>query len=113
MKELRGKIGEILWISLMTRPDLAFDVNVLASEVPKATVETVNKMNRLIAKAKNRREVLRFVRLGDISELVVKLYTDASYNNQDGQVRSTEGRVVLIENPKEKLVSVASWKTCL
>ena len=111
VKELRGKIGEILWISLMTRPDLAFDVNVLASEVPKATVETVNKMNRLIAKAINRREVLRFVRLGDISELVVKLYTDASYNNQDGQVRSTEGRVVLIENPKEKLVSVASWKT--
>ena len=54
---------------------------------------------------------MRFVKLGKLSDLVVKLYTDASYNNQDGQVRSTEGRVVLIENPQEKLVSVASWKT--
>ena len=26
-KVLRGKIGEVLWISLLTRPDLAFDVN--------------------------------------------------------------------------------------
>ena len=33
LKQLRGKIGEILWISLMTRPDLAFDVNKIASEV--------------------------------------------------------------------------------
>ena len=50
IKELRGKIGEILWISLMTRPDLAFDVNIIASEIPKDTVETIRKMNRLILK---------------------------------------------------------------
>ena len=38
-KILRGKIGEILWISLMTRPDLSFEVNRMATEVPKATVQ--------------------------------------------------------------------------
>ena len=41
-KSLRGKIGEILWISLMTRPDLSYDVNVLSSQVTNATVATVN-----------------------------------------------------------------------
>ena len=94
----------------MTRPDLAYDVNVLASDVSKGTKITARKMNRIIQKAKSKHEVLRFTRLGNISDLIVKVFTDASYNNQDGQVRSTEGRVVLIENPKQELVSVASWK---
>jgi hypothetical protein len=48
VKELRGKIGEILWISLMTRPDLAFDINRIASEVPDATVKTIKDINRII-----------------------------------------------------------------
>ena len=26
-RKLRGKIGEVLWLSLMTRPDLSFDIN--------------------------------------------------------------------------------------
>ena len=111
IKELRGQIGEVLWLSLMTRPDLAFDVNIIASEVPRATLETLKKMNKIIIKARSKKEKLRFVKLGKISDLIVKLYTDASYNNQDGLVRSTEGRVVLIENQEEQLVSVASWKT--
>ena len=42
---------------------------------------------------------------------MVKPYTDASYNNQDGKVRSTEGRVVMIENPKTQKTCVVSWKT--
>ena len=32
-KEARGKIGALLWVSLLTRPDLSFDVNILSSEV--------------------------------------------------------------------------------
>ena len=95
----------------MTRPDLSFEVNQIASEVPHATVKTLKKMNTIILKAKEKREVLRFVKLGSFNDLVVKLYSDASYLNQDEKVRSTEGRIVLIENPKTGLVNVASWKT--
>jgi hypothetical protein len=110
IKELRGKIGEVLWISLMTRPDLAFDINQIASEVPKATVRTIKDMNKIIKKAKGRNQILRFTKLGNFSDLVVKVYTDASYNNQDGKTRSTEGRVVLLENLKTGLANVVSWK---
>ena len=110
IKVLRGKIGEILWISLMTRPDLAFDINRIASEVPKATVETLKDMNAIIRMAKGKNQVLRFTKLGNFSDLVVKVYTDASYNNQDGKTRSTEGRVVLLENPRTGLANVVSWK---
>ena len=110
IKELRGKIGEVLWISLMTRPDLGFEINQIASEVPNATVRTVKDMNKIIRKAKGRNQFLRFTKLGNFSDLVVKVYTDASYNNQDGKTRSTEGRVVLLENLKTGLANVISWK---
>ena len=75
----------------MTRPDLAFDINKISSQVPKATLQTVKEMNIIVKKAKSKNEVLNFTKLGDILDLVVRVYTDASYNNQDGQMRSTEG----------------------
>ena len=41
----------------------------------------------------------------------MKVYADASYGNQSDKVRSTAGRVVLLENKKTGKVNVASWKT--
>jgi hypothetical protein len=67
-------------------------------------------MNKVIKKAKAKKQVVRFTKLGDIKDLEVKVYTDASYNNQDERTRSTEGRVILVENPKTGLTNVISWK---
>ena len=108
---LRGKIGEILWISLLTRPDLAFEVNKLASDVPTATMKSIRDVNNLIRRAKNKKNVITFSKLGPLCDLVVKLYTDASFNNRDGQIRSTEGRVILVENSGSGKTAVLSWKT--
>ena len=65
-KEVRGKVGELLWISLMTRPDLSFDLNVTSSELGNSTVLTAKNVNKLVTKAKTIRNTLRFVHLGDI-----------------------------------------------
>ena len=111
LKALRGKIGEILWISLMTRPDLSFEVNRLASELSKASVKTIKELNILVKRVKSKRKVLNFTRLGHLDKLIVKLYTDASYNNDEEKTRSTEGRVILIENVETKKMCVISWKT--
>jgi hypothetical protein len=111
IKAVRGKIGELLWISLMTRPDLSFDVNILSSEVARGTIATLKAVNRIVKKAKCCKNVLRFSKLGDLSDISVKVYADASYGNQSDKVRSTAGRVVLLENKKTGKVNVASWKT--
>ena len=108
IKMLRGRIGEVLWISLITRPDLSFDVNRLSSEISTATLKTILDMNKLIVKAKSREASLKFSKLGDVKDLKVKVFTDASFNNQDSQVRSTAGKIVLIENSKSGKVNVIS-----
>ena len=111
-KAVRAKIGEILWISLMTRPDLSYDVNVISSQVTNATVATVMEMNRIVTKAKNgKKNILKFVKLGDISDLIVKVYADASFGNRDDGTRSTGGRIVLIENKRKNAVNISCWKT--
>ena len=111
VKTVRGKIGELLWISLMTRPDISFAVNAISSEVAKGSIATVRSVNSIVRKVKSCKNVLRFSRLGDLSEISIKVYADASFGNQSDKIRSTSGRVVLIENAKTGSVSVASWKT--
>ena len=111
LKTLRGRIGEVLWLSLITRPDLSFEVNRIAAETSKATLDTLRDMNKIIKKAKGKKQTVRFSRLGDISELVVRVYSDASFNNQDNQIRSTAGKLVLLEHPDSGKGNVISWKT--
>ena len=95
----------------MTRPDLSYDINVLSFQVSKATVKTAKELNKMVRKAKDSKNVLRFSKLGNITDLSVKVYADASFGNQDDGTRSTGGRVVLLENKATASVNIASWKT--
>ena len=69
-KALRGKIGELLWLSLMTRPDISFDVNQISSQVSHASGHTIKAVNKIVSKAKSRKDVIRFSELGKLSDLV-------------------------------------------
>ena len=111
-KDARAKIGEILWLSLMTRPDLSYDVNLLSSQISRATVATIIELNKLVTKVKKcKQNYLRFTKLGNISELTVKVYADASFGNRDEGTRSTEGRIVLLQNAEKDVVNISGWKT--
>ena len=110
-KQLRAKIGELLWLSLMTRPDISFEVNSLSSEVTKGTIGTIKQVNKLVRKVKNCRNIIRLTQLGKRSELIVKVYADASFANQPDKVRSTAGRVVVLENTRTGQACITSWKT--
>ena len=110
-KIVRGKLGELLWISLLTRPDLSFEVNLLSSEVNSATTETIKAINKLIDKAKTGSCTLQFKKLGPLSGLRIKVYADASFCNQDNRTRSTAGRAVVLEHSGSNLANLISWKT--
>ena len=54
---------------------------------------------------------MTFSRLGDFEKTRILSYTDASYNNMDEKIKSTEGRVILAENVESRKVCILSWKT--
>ena len=60
IKSVRKKIGELLWVSLMTRPDISFDVNILSTEVSKGTISTVKAINKVVKKVRSSKNILRF-----------------------------------------------------
>ena len=110
-KVIRRVVGELLWVSLMTRPDLSFEVNQLYSNIISATIRELKEAKRLVEKAKIEPITLNFTKLGSKDDLRIKLYTDASFNNQEGKLKSTEGRVLVLENSKSSKCNVFSWKT--
>ena len=110
-KVIRKVVGELLWVSLMTRPDLSFDVNKLSANITNATIKDLKDAKRLVEKAKFEPLSLNFTKLGPAGSLKIKLYTDASFNNQDNKLRSTEGRVILLESEHSSKVCMFSLKT--
>ena len=110
-KEIRRVVGELLWVSLMTRPDLSFDINQLSTRITTATIKDLKDAQRLVYKAKLDPISLNFTRLGNKGDLRIKLFTDASFNNQENKLRSTEGRVLLLESKSSSKANIFSWKT--
>ena len=110
-KTIRKVVGELLWVSLMTRPDLSFEVNRLSANITVATIRDLKDAKLLIEKAKANPLKLNFTKLGAKEDLEIKLYTDASFNNQDNKIRSTEGRILLLGSKKSLKVNAFCWKT--
>ena len=110
-REIRRVVGELLWVSLMTRPDLSFEVNQLSTNISNATIRDLKDARRLVEKAKVDPIALNFTQIGKLENLRLKIYTDASFNNQENKIRSTEGRVLMLESKVSTQANIFSWKT--
>ena len=110
-RTIRKVIGELLWVALMTRPDLSFDVNQLSVNIADATLKDLGEAKRMVEKAKNNPVTLNFTLVGPRKDLKLRIFTDASFNNQDGKLRYTEGRVLLLESSQTNKSNLFSWKT--
>ena len=87
---------------------MSFDINALSCEVSKGKVKTIKEINRVISVAKEKKNILRFIRLGDVNDLRVSVYADASFSNGGEPQKTVAGRVVVIENAKKERVNVVS-----
>ena len=102
---------ELLWVSLMTRPDISFEVNRLSTIILTATIRDLKDARRLVDRVKSEPITLCLTRLGPREDLRIRIFCDASFNNQDNKLRSTEGRAILLENSKSCKSNLFSWQT--
>ena len=54
-KEMRAKIGQLLWLGRQTRPDLLFDASSLSTRTNKAVVQDLIDTNKAMKKAVSER----------------------------------------------------------
>ena len=76
---LRYEIGQLLWVSNQTRPDICFDTANLAVNISKSTTKGISNLNKVINKLKKDSYVLTFKHLKKPVKIVV--YTDAAFGN--------------------------------
>ena len=99
-KAFRGAVGKLNWLQEATRPDLSFDTLNMSMKTKHATVADVNKMNKIIKKAKDEAEHSKIVysKIDKYENLKIFGFSDASYKTVDDKTRSVEGRILFLTN---------------
>jgi hypothetical protein len=104
--ELRRIIGELLWVSTHTRPDVLVDVSLLGRQVASPSLNSLITANKVLRKTQSKHVPLRFVPLGP--NRTVKVFTDSAWaNTGDG---GTQGgyTVFLHDGKRANLVGYQS-----
>ena len=78
--DLRSAVGSLNWLVLQSRPDLAYDVCDISSNLHSGTTSLLRRTNRVIKNAQFQPVCLYFPKM-DLDNLSISVYGDASHGN--------------------------------
>ena len=78
---LRHAVGQLNWATSQTRIDLAFETCCLSTKLNSAEVEDLVDANKALKKLKNERFITAFPNLGNLTDLRLVVFANASYAN--------------------------------
>lgn len=111
-KLVRKIQGQLSWASSQTRPDLAYDALQLSTVLNKAAYRDAKIANKVVLKAKHQNLELKFSQLGNIEDLHIELFADASLGNmeKDMETKSVMGYFICLAN-NDLQMSPLHWKS--
>ena len=80
-RQLRGAIGQMNWISGISRPDISFNVCEASTNLKYANVESLSQMNKIIRNVKNISSCIKVPKFTNIKDFKLCVYSDASFAN--------------------------------
>ncbi|CAG2217386.1 unnamed protein product [Mytilus edulis] len=86
---LRSKVGQLLWLAKQTRPDIAFDIAMIASKLKTSTIEDFKRVNKLLRKVRNDPVSLHFKELGELYNILMLLLEIFLMGAVKEEIRST------------------------
>ena len=107
--KLRSLVGQLNWITGISRPDIGFGVCQLSSTIKNATVSHLVKANKILRNVKNSPNSIGFTKLFDLKNLKVVVYTDASFANLPNG-GSQGGQIVFLGDKHNNSCPLA-WKS--
>ena len=78
---LKSEIGQLLWISSQTRPDISYNTCQLATRLKSGTVKDLVKVKKVIQQLKSYSLQLRYIKLGKDKDLKIIVFTDGAHGN--------------------------------
>jgi len=100
-------VGQLHWIATQSRPDLSFDVIDLATYCDLDDPKLRTKINKAVRKALCNQYNIVFPYLGNIEDIELLLYTDASYANLSDRFSSAGGYLIFMKGKNGKVCPIA------
>ena len=95
-------LGQLLWLSGQTRPDLAAEVSLLAQRVARATVNDLAEINGCILRAKSLHVGIVLKRnTAKLKDSVAVAFGDAAFANAEGEKSQWGGVTALTHYPQK------------
>ena len=115
VSSLRGVLGTISWRSTQTAPEYLAETSLLLSEIGKATIGTLHKVNKLVREMRRRAGQTLFFPTWETKDLAVITWTDASQGNRPDR-SSTVGILTALAPSdvlfgEERQFAVLQWKS--
>ena len=107
-KLYRKYVGKISWLAENCRPDLAVTALKMARKSGKATVGDLMNVNSVVKRIKQKKNEVKFTKVGRKEDLVVTGVGNASYK-VDG--KAVGGNIVMLRDRKSERVVPLFWKS--
>ena len=106
--EFRGLVGSLNWVSLISRPDVSFEVVDLSTKFQAPIVADMVTANKAVRKIKNSYTNLKFSQLTINENMKIVVYSDGSFRNLCRGVSSGSGRIILLVD-EHRRCCVLTW----
>ena len=107
-KLYRKYVGKISWLAENCRPDLAVTALKMARKSGKATVGDLMNVNSVVKRIKQKKNEVKFTKVGKKEDLVVTGVGDASYKVDEKVIG---GNIVMLRDRKSERVVPLFWKS--
>ena len=87
----RSKVGALNWLSVQTRPDIAYEVMEISTWFKKATVRTLKEVNKCIKMVKSEKVNVVYPKLGHVAGWKIMIFADGAHANLPDKVSSSGG----------------------
>ena len=106
---LRSSIGQLNWLGTQTRPDCSYDVLELSTSMKQPVREDIIKANKTIKKLRFEDCNIFFPDLGDLNQLKLVVFSDASHANLPDGVSSAGGFIIFLVGDNKRCCPLA-WE---
>ena len=98
-KAYQGLLGQLLWISSQTRPDLSYDVLEHSTSSSNPTVKNVQSINKVCKRIQEGPQLLNFKAMNlEKDQISIVFFSDASLGNMPNKLDSARGFFIFLSN---------------
>lgn len=110
--QYRKGVGQLLWLSIQSRPDISFTVCQLSNHLKEPNIDDLNWYNKTVKQLKTEDSVpLVFNKIPDLDKgMKLLTYSDASFGNLANN-GSQCGYLIFLADANETVKNLISWKS--